>query len=69
MLNLRGKAKLSSVKNFVIVKDQEIEDDRSFVIFGKSGKDIFNLAISGPFSILQGISVAMSTFDRKFTCE
>jgi hypothetical protein len=30
---------------------------------------MFNLVIGGPYSILQGLSVALSTFERKFACE
>jgi hypothetical protein len=75
VLNLKGKAKLSSVKNFVIVKESKreekkgSEEENSYVIFGKISKEIFNLCVSGPFSILQGLSLALSTFERKLICE
>jgi hypothetical protein len=73
VLNLKGKARLSSVKNFVIVKDvkeqSNEEAEKSFVIFGKISKEIFNLSVSGPFSIIQGLALALSTFERKLICE
>lgn len=39
------------------------------VLFGKFGKDLFNLDIHYPFNLIQGISLAMSSFDRKLACE
>jgi len=51
----------SSIKNFVIT-DKNESDDKSFVIFGKAGPDTFNLDIQKPFSIIQGVALAMSSF-------
>jgi hypothetical protein len=45
------------------------QEDNYFLIFGKAGPDIYNLDIECPFSLIQGIAVAISSFERKLTCD
>lgn len=39
------------------------------LIFGKKAKDIFNLEVKHPLTILQGVAFAVSSFERKLACE
>lgn len=68
VLNFRGRATVSSVKNFLISKVDAKEEDPVYVLFGKAGKELFNLDIKHPFSILQGLAMAISSFDKKLMC-
>ena len=58
----------SSIKNFVITDEKESED-KFLIIFGKAAPDVFHLDIERPFSLVQGIAVAISSFERKLTCD
>ena len=44
-----------------MIADSE-EGDSISLVFGKAGTDIFHLDIETPFSIIQGIAVAVSAF-------
>ena len=61
LLNFKGRAQQSSIKNFVITDINESEDN-FFIIFAKAGPEVYNLDIECPFSIIQGISVAITSF-------
>ena len=39
------------------------------IIFGKAGPDIYNLDVESPFNLIQAISVAITSFERKLTCD
>lgn len=67
-MNFHGKAKESSIKNFIIT-DVEERQESNFVIFGKVGPEVYNLQIKSPFSIMQGIAIALTSFERKITCD
>jgi hypothetical protein len=69
VLNFYGRASVSSIKNFVIVEDKDPEVALPKVLFGKFGKELFNLDVRYPFSILQAATLAISSFDRKLACE
>lgn len=68
ILSFKGRALKSSIKNFVITDEKESED-KYWIIFGKAAPDVFNLDIESPFSLIQGIGVAISSFERKLTCD
>jgi hypothetical protein len=44
-------------------------EENSFLIFGKAGPDVYNLDVEAPFSIIQGVAAAVTTFERKLTCD
>lgn len=69
VLNFEGRATISSVKNFIMVGEDENDKAAAKVLFGKFGKQLFNLDIRYPFNILQGLALAISSFDRKLGCE
>lgn len=66
MLDFKGRATKSSVKNCIIV---DTEEEKEFLIFGKVSKDIFNLDIKEKFSIVQAMALAVSSFEKKLGCE
>lgn len=68
VLSFRGRAKESSIKNFVITDSLESQE-KHLLIFGKAGPEIYNLDIESPFSLIQGIAVALTTFEHKLTCD
>ncbi len=67
VLNLRGTASHSSIKNCIIVDSEN--ENKEHLIFGKKSKDIFNLEIKNPLTVLQGVAFAVSSFERKLACE
>lgn len=52
-----------------MIGEEESDKAAGKVLFGKFGKELFNLDIRYPFSILQGVALAVSSFDRKLGCE
>jgi hypothetical protein len=40
----------------------------NFVLFGKVSTNVFNLDIKYPFSLMQGLALALSSFDKKLAC-
>lgn len=68
VLNFYGRATVSSIKNFIMVGEGEGEQAEPKVLFGKFGKDLFNLDIRFPFNLLQGVALALSSFDKKLAC-
>jgi hypothetical protein len=44
VLNFQGRAKESSIKNFVLT-DKDERDESNFIIFGKVAPDTYNLDI------------------------
>lgn len=69
---------MASVKNFIFSSLVEQKGDKKgfnhnaddhLVVFGKIGKDAFNLDIKHPFSILHGLTMAMSSLKKKLLCE
>lgn len=45
-----------------MITDEKETDEFSFVVFGKIGPDVYSLEIEAPFSTIQGIALAISTF-------
>lgn len=68
MLNFKGRATVSSIKNFMMIGEREGEEATERVLFGKFGKELFNLDVRHPFSLLQAAALAMSSFSRKIAC-
>ena len=64
---------MSSVKNFIITRPKEgtngKESQENLVLFGKIEKNMFNLDIRHPFNLVQGLALALSSFDKKIACE
>lgn len=52
-----------------MIKANENEDADARVLFGKFGKQLFNLDIRHPYNLIQGIALALSSFDKKLACE
>ena len=69
MLNFYGRASIASIKNFVMIGENERESEYPRVLFGKFGKELFNLDVRHPFNILQALTLVISSFDKKFLCE
>ena len=66
VLNFKGRATHSSIKNFIIVKSEE---EKNLILFGKVGAEVFNLDIKYPFSIVEACAIMISSFDKKIACE
>jgi hypothetical protein len=64
---------VSSVKNFIITRTgggtNGKEGQDNLVLFGKIEKNVFNLDIKHPFNLVQGLALALSSFDKKIGCE
>ena len=67
VLDFKGRATCSSVKNFILVKSEN--EKREYILFGKVGKDVFNLDVRHPFSIFQAVALGISSFEKKLGCE
>jgi hypothetical protein len=67
VLNFRGRVLVSSVKNFQIVHEHDI--DYICMQFGKVRDNIFNLDVHYPFSLFQAFGIALTSFDTKITSE
>ena len=52
-----------------MITDAFGSQDKYMLIFGKAGPEVYNLDIEYPFSLVQGISVALTTFETKITCD
>jgi hypothetical protein len=68
VLNFNGRASVSSIKNFIFIKEEETERAEGTVLFGKFGRELFNLDLRWPFNIVSGVAMAISSFDRKLAC-
>jgi hypothetical protein len=49
--------------------DDQGSEDKFYLIFAKIGNDTFNLDISKPFSFIQGVALALTTFGTKIVCD
>lgn len=47
----------------------EKDQNKEFLILGKKSKNVFNLHIKNPLSVLQGVAFAISSFEKKLACE
>jgi hypothetical protein len=68
VLSFKGRAPESSIKNFVVTDSLESEE-KYYLIFGKAGTEVYNLDVQYPFSLVQGIAAALTTFEHKITCD
>jgi tubby-related protein 1 len=66
VLNFNGRVTEASIKNFLIVDEGT---ERVRLLFGRVAKNVFNLDVHYPFSVLQAFSVVLSCFDKKLACE
>jgi tubby-related protein 1 len=64
ILDFKGRVKRISIKNFQIVKDDDI-----ILQFGRSGDDIFIMDFKFPFTPLQAFAVCLSSIDKKYGCQ
>ncbi len=58
VLDFKGKAKVASVKNFVLMDPSEQDD---VMLFGKECDSVFNLDVKWPLSLLQAFAIAVSS--------
>jgi tubby-related protein 1 len=63
VLDFKKRATEASVKNFLLVTDEDPEHDS--VLFGKRGKDEFNLDVQYPMSLFQAFAIALSAIYSK----
>ena len=61
VLDFKGKAKIPSVKNFVLTDAGEHDD---FLLMGKEEEDLFNLEVKWPVSIYQAFAIAISSIEK-----
>lgn len=60
-LNMKGRAKLASVKNFML----EDFKGNDALLLGKIDENIYNLDVYYPLTTLQGTAIALSSFAYK----
>ena len=65
-LNFKGRVKMRSVKNYKLCRTYD--DSVCISQFGKVEKDVFNIDVRYPFSIMQAFGVAISSLDMKLLC-
>ncbi|GAQ89704.1 tubby-like protein [Klebsormidium nitens] len=70
-INYGGRAKdgagiQQSVKNFQLVA--EAAEDRTLLLFGKVGKDVFVMDFRPPFTATQAFAICLSSVDSKLCC-
>ena len=63
-LNFKGRVKLASKKNFMLV-DKSDETEAVLMLFGRVGRNRFSLDYREPLSVLQVTAVALSSFASK----
>ncbi|CAM8988336.1 unnamed protein product [Rhodiola kirilowii] len=82
-LNFHGRVTIASVKNFQLVAIQPYQptypptvvpltdeyQERTFVQFGKIGKDLFTMDYRFPISAFQAFAVCLSSFASNISCE
>ena len=66
-MNFKGKSKLASTKNMVLVEEQNPED--YLLMFCKTEKHDFHLEAMHPLSPLIAFGVVLSGFDFKLCCQ
>lgn len=67
VLNFHKRVKLPSVKNFQIVRQDNI--DEVLMQFGRVTQYTFALDYQYPFSLMQAFGIALTSFDNKLACE
>jgi len=67
VLNFYGRVEKPSVKNFQIIKENEL--NKIYLQFGRVDEVKFNLDFTYPLSPLQAFQICVSSFDLKFACE
>ena len=65
-LDFKGKIKVPSVKNFILVEEGT---ERECLLFGKIGQGEYYLEAGCPLSPLQALGVCISSADRKWGVE
>lgn len=68
-LNFYGRVTLASVKNFQLVEEDDDENQKPLLQFGKVGSDVFTMDFRRPLSAVQAFAICLSTFDFKLACE
>ncbi|PAA85502.1 hypothetical protein BOX15_Mlig019805g1, partial [Macrostomum lignano] len=67
VLNFHGRVTQASVKNFQIVRDNDV--DQIVMQFGRISDDLFTMDFAYPLCPLQAFGIALSSFDSKLACE
>eukprot|EP00830_Metopus_es_P010474 TRINITY_DN20097_c0_g1_i1.p1 TRINITY_DN20097_c0_g1~~TRINITY_DN20097_c0_g1_i1.p1 ORF type:complete len:136 (+),score=28.96 TRINITY_DN20097_c0_g1_i1:3-410(+) len=66
VLDFKGKARLPSVKNFILEDD---EGKKDYVMFGKIKENVYGLFVSWPFSLYQAFALSIGSISFKIVCE
>ena len=61
-LNFYGRVSWPSAKNFELIEE---DPDTIYLLFGKVGRDTFNLDYRSPLTMLQAFAIALSALARK----
>jgi tubby and related proteins len=67
-MDFHGRVKLASKKNFQLIdvgKGGGTSDEETLMLFGKVTKDIFSLDYKAPMTVIQALSVALTSFADK----
>ena len=63
-LNMRGRATIPSVKNFILEDPNRPGED--IVLVGKVKENVFSLDIHHPMNPFMGTAIALSSFLKKY---
>ena len=64
-MDFRGRCKVASKKNFLIVCDDIKDSDQVLLLFGKMKKDMFSLDFRAPFSVAAALGSVLPSFAKK----
>ena len=68
VLDFYNRVEQASVKNFQLIEVGDGEKE-VFLQFGKIDNNIYNLDFKYPFSLMQAVSISLSSCDNKLFCE
>ena len=64
-MDFRGRCKVASKKNFLIVSDDIMKSEQVMLLFGKVKKDLFSLDFRAPFSVAAALGSVLPSFAKK----
>jgi hypothetical protein len=66
VMNFKGKSRMSSTKNTVLIKENTNDNA---LLFCKQGYNRFYLEISNPLNLLTSMGILLTSFDFKLLCQ